>query len=137
MLKKLALLMIVASLASCAAFQPQLSERKLEKRVVERLEALQAADFKKAYAYMSPGYRAMNHPGIFEADHVGLAGMKSFRVVDTTCETEDSCQVTVEIVINLSALAPGFKSESPMITDMAYRERWIKIDGQWWYAKLK
>lgn len=136
MFKKLALLVGMSLLASCAAFQAGTSEKKLEKRVVARLEALQAADFKKAYTYMSPGYREMNHPAVFEADHVGLVGMKEFRVVSTSCETEDSCQVTVEIVVNLSALAPGFKSDSPMVTDMAYRERWIKIDGQWWYVKL-
>lgn len=95
----------------------------VKERAQARLNALVAQDFKKAYSFASPGYRA----GVSQVSHYPkFAGAANWieAVVDKVDCVSDSCDVSTSVTYELKRL--GLKNTRPM------KQQWIKINGQWW-----
>lgn len=133
--KRLVLLMVVLGVSACAVIQPKTNEERVLALSEKRQAALLEYDFKKAYQYMSPGYRQLNTIDKFTSDHMGVYSWESSKVLKATCE-EDICEVNVEVVFDVGMLqdARGKKPGKRLIPRIN-RETWVSLDGDWWFSK--
>ena len=115
---------IVAALAGCAAMGGGPPEQVVKERAQARWNALLSGDYKAAYAYMSPGSRAV----LSESAYIGSLGTgfwKSAQVNTVTCREDKVCDVGTTIEYEHQ----GHRIRTPL------RESWIRDGGEWWYVK--
>lgn len=112
----------VILLSSCATV-PATPEDAVAIRAQQRLDALIAGDFAKAYSYATPAYRKSISLGRHQAKVAGSGMWTSGTVKSVTCKT-NVCDVTVLVGYEMVKL--DLKNTRPM------EQRWIKSDGQWW-----
>ncbi len=114
---------VVFFYVGCATQGSMPNDEYVTKLAQKRLDALIARDFKKAYSFASPGYRATvprrsHHPKI-----AGARNWLGANVVKAKC-SEDVCDLSTEIKFRIAHLQLESKTY--------LSERWIKIDGKWW-----
>ena len=126
MLKNIVISIVLLFLAACTTTVNNLSsEERVKARSQERLDALVKKDFKKAYSYASPGYRANvqyhNHVSKVLGAKLWTAG-----VVDSVeCEPSgDVCDVVVSVTY--------YFPQAKMKNTRPLKEKWIYIDEEWW-----
>lgn len=132
MLRFLPLALVAVFLTGCAGFQVQPDENVVAKRAEQRMTALKDLDFKKAYSYMTPGYRAVKNLNRFQAEFAGAANLQSFAVVGTECE-EDRCVVILERSYQMHMNVRG--ARGAQVFEGHTRQVWVRLDGQWWYSR--
>jgi hypothetical protein len=123
---------LIALLSACAATQPAGGDAK--SRAQERWDALLSGDLDTAYALYSPGYRSSHSRVDFEIDlrsrRVRWTGAK---VLEASCEA-DLCTVESKVDYKVNQPVPGvpeWKSSEQI------EERWVRVDGQWWFFPEK
>ncbi len=140
MYKVISVAMMTVLLAACSALTPKTDEEQVTRRAEQRMQAFQKMDFEKAYSFMSPGYRSANSIRHFEADHIGLPAARDYKVVGVEC-AEDRCEVMMELWFKMSEVMgiAGARADAgqDVLTDMVFREVWIRLDGKWWALKNK
>lgn len=129
---------LTLGLSACAALGPVANpEATVTKRSEKRLDALQKNDIKKAYAFMSPGYRATKSIHVFEADHVGLTMAKGYEIINVNCE-EERCRVGMNVRFKMEDIGglAGMRGQSGHSgeIEMYFQETWVLINGKWWAA---
>lgn len=112
-------------LAGCAAVQnTQTPEVAVTQRSNDFWKARMAGEVAKAYAFTSPGYRAVNDQEKYRLDHGVIPALKGGEIASVTCEQE-RCEVRKD-----------FTTSTPMMRGaripISIGEVWIKEDGQWW-----
>ena len=110
------------AVSGCAGMAPKAPEEAVKERAQARWNALVQGDFKAAYAFLSPGSRAVQP----EADYVNSLRRnfwKSAQVEKATC-TEQRCEVEASIEYELQ----GRRTTTPL------RETWIREGSEWWYV---
>jgi hypothetical protein len=121
---------LIALMSACATAPSEPKAEVVVERAKARWEALLDGDPNTAYSYLSPGYRSK----VPYEDY--LISLKLRRViwtaaeyVDHTCEGE-VCSVRFKVGIKVHRPVPGLDvfESSERLT-----ERWLKIDGNWWY----
>lgn len=128
-----ALVLMSALLAACAAGpgtgKSSSQAGVLRERVLERWNYLIENNFHAAYEYLTPGYRATRTAQAYAAtakaavlDWTGVEWLRQ------ECDTEDSCKV--ELVLNYQVRMPSV-GKVPAVTSV--EERWIRVDGQWYF----
>ncbi len=121
-------LLITLFLVACAG-SPAYPE-SLEDRAQARWDALLAGDFEQAYAYLSPGFRSSVSQRDFELGFLlRRVQYTSAAYIDRECQT-DACTVRMNIGYTLVAPLRGvqiWNSKTPV------KERWVRVDGQWWF----
>jgi ketosteroid isomerase-like protein len=113
---------MVVAVSGCAALAPKAPEEAVKERAQARWDALVKGDFVAAYAYLSPGSRAVQQ----EADYVNSLRRnfwKAARVEKATC-TEQRCEVDASIEYEFA----GRHTTTPL------RETWIREGSEWWYV---
>jgi hypothetical protein len=113
---------VIFAVSGCAGLAPKAPEEAVKERAQARWDALVRGDFKAAYAFLSPGSRAVEP----EADYVSSLRRnfwKSARVETVTC-TEQRCEVGASIEYELQ----GRRTTTPL------RETWIREGSEWWYV---
>lgn len=124
-------------LAACSSIQLRDDSAVVTDRANARLEALKAGDFEKAYSFMSPGYRSVNTFQRFKGTHAGGAALLKSAVVDRVeCET-DTCTALIKANYYFRNSKISLANKEPMIIERVNQEDWIKVDGEWWYVRLK
>jgi hypothetical protein len=112
---------VLAIAAGCATQPPTTDEQAVERRAMERWNAVIAGDYKKAYAFISPAGRALvtaeAYEGTFRRDF-----HKGARVTEVRCSKE-LCDVTLEIEYDYQ----GRRLKTPLW------EKWVRQDSDWWY----
>ncbi len=101
---------------------PKAPEEAVKERAQLRWDALVRGDYKAAYAYLSPGSRAVQR----EQEYVKSLRQgfwKAAQVEKATC-TEQRCEVEASIEYELM----GRRSKTPL------RETWIREGSEWWYV---
>lgn len=122
----MALMATGALLSGCASLQTK-PEDAITQRANERWQALLKGDMAKAYAYSTPGFRAVVEVEGFKG-RTGIAGRwLGAQVVNVTCDTPERCKAVIKL--EFSTLIPGF-SKDRMTTHID--ETWLLEDGQWW-----
>jgi predicted small secreted protein len=119
---------LIVLVSACATTQPAGSDVK--SRAQERWDALASGDLDAAYAFYSPGYRSSHSRVDFEIDlrtrRVRWTGAK---VLEASCEA-DLCTVKSKVEYKVNQPVPGvpeWKSSENVA------ERWVRVDGQWWF----
>ena len=79
------LAMGLALVSGCAAIAPATPEAAVQKRAQERVKLLQAREFTKAYAYLTPAYRALNDADSYRHSFGGSAAWVDPKVGEVKC----------------------------------------------------
>jgi len=116
-------LVSVAVLAGCATMGARKPEEVVKERAQARWDALLKDDVKAAYAYFSPGSRAVMDEKSYEAS-IRKGFWKSAKVDSVTC-TGQRCEVGETIEYEFQ----GRRTRSPLT------ETWIEEDGNWWLVR--
>ncbi len=87
-------------------------------------KARMAGELAKAYAFTTPGYRAVNDQEKYRLNYGVFPSVKGGDLVSVTCEP-----LRCEVRKNFTTSAPMMPGVSIPI---AMSEVWIKEDGQWW-----
>jgi hypothetical protein len=114
---------VVVAISGCAAFAPKPPEEAVKERAQARWDALVKGDFKAAYAYLSPGSRAVQ-PETEYVNSLRRNFWQAAKVVKATC-TEQRCEVEASIEYQMQ----GRRTTTPL------RETWIREGSEWWYMK--
>lgn len=116
----------VVALTGCAtSLQAKTPEEITVARSQERWNAVLKADQKKVYTYLSPETRK----NLTEEDYLKQAratAAHQAKALRADCEAAE-CTVVVELTAKT-----GRRDLPPEITT-AYRERWVREAGQWWF----
>jgi hypothetical protein len=113
---------IVMSVIGCATTSLD-SDEAVAKRAQERLDALVAGDFAKAYSYATPAYRKTTSLLRHKPKIAGAGMWTEGTVKRVQCEGS-VCDVTVLVSYEMVNL--DLKNTRPM------EQRWIKSGNQWW-----
>ena len=127
-LLRLAGLAVALSISACAgsAARPQ----SIEQRAQSRWDALLAKDFEQAYAYLSPGFRSSQSLSDYEmAFRLRRVHYDSAEYMDQQCEA-DACTVRLNMGYTLIAPLRGVKIWK---SKAVIEEKWVRIDGHWWF----
>ena len=132
---RLALITTVLAVSACAVIQPKTDEERVFALAEKRQAALMEHDFKKAYQYMSPGYRQLNNLQKFQGDYAGVYHWESSEVLRANCE-EDVCNLDVKIFFDIGPVLGAAKSaDGKSIIYRVSSETWVKLDNKWWFSK--
>lgn len=121
-------------LSGCSVLQTGSDEDAVAKRAHQRMAALQALDFAKAYSYMSPGYRDSRSLEALPANLPG-ANITSFTVGTPVCES-DRCVVNVHRKYKTMLNVRGRLGQVQELENNM-QQVWIKDGGRWWYYQIK
>jgi len=119
---------LIMLVSACATTRPAGGDVK--SRAQARWVALLAGDLDTAYAFYSPGYRTSHSRTDFE---IGLRSRRvrwtGATVLEASCEA-DLCTVESQVDYKVNKPVPGvpeWKSSEKIA------ERWVRVDGQWWF----
>lgn len=125
---------LMAVLAACSSFEPTSDVDRVKARAQARMDAMLAKDMKEAYALMTPGYRSTHNLQVFTSTMGGgVNRLVSADARTATCE-EDVCTVLVYVQYRYaSGLVVSQEGEA---YERVNHEKWIKVDGKWWFVSL-
>lgn len=110
------------------------TEKTIEARAAQRWQYLIAKQADKAYDYLTPGFRKATPRDRYAASMGGRPiKWSSVKVTGKECQ-EDTCDVLLALdyeVLLAGAGARPIKSLAPL------REKWVKVDGQWYFLPGK
>jgi len=112
-------------LSGCAALAPATPEQQVQQRATERWNALRAAQWETAYAFLLPSFRATTTEERYRERFVGVPKWTGAEVRSVTCEPEKCIAV-----IRIEALYGTRQGMRTLSTDMP--ETWLLEDGKWW-----
>lgn len=115
-------LLMAVAVASCVAIRPPAAEEVVKERAQARWDALVKGDTKAAYAFLSPGSRAVLTPESY-ATSIRVGFWKSAQVNRVVCGTQQTCEAHVTIEYEFQAQ----RIKTPL------RETWIREGTDWWY----
>ena len=113
--------MWLAIAAGCATQPPTTDEQLVERKAMERWNAVIAGDYKKAYGFISPAGRALTTAEAYERTF-RRGFHKAARVTEVRC-AQELCDVTLELEYSHQ----GRAIKTP------FWEKWVKQDSDWWY----
>jgi predicted lipid-binding transport protein (Tim44 family) len=115
-------------LSGCATLNQQRAESAIAERAQARWDALIEGDFKKAYQYETPGYRAVFSERAFESRFGKNVRWQEAKVRAVTLDG-DTAEVRVLVeyqsVTSTGQVVDGVR---PLW------ERWQLVDGEWWFS---
>ena len=130
MLLKTVVLATITALAmvGCTGMgTPATPEIQVKQRASERWEAMRAKNFRSAYAYLSPGFRALHTLDEYVQNMGDGNAWLETDVVGVTCE-QQVCRATVRI-----GVAPPIPRKfGDKITTHVY-EDWVLVGSEWWF----
>ena len=117
--------MMAISLAGCTSLGLfQTPEERVQHRAQARLDALLAADFKKAFSFLAPATRQATTLPRWASQYAGVAQWVAVGVNSVKCEP-DRCDVSVSVTYEM--MRPRIKNTR------FFREVWIDVNGQWYF----
>ena len=119
-------------LSACATTAP--TGDSIEKRAMDRWEALLSDDLAGAYEYLSPGFRSSVTSTQYQRSLL-LKRVKwtDARYVESDC-TETTCKVKISLDYAVYGVLPGVKSYKGTQT---IQESWVLNEGQWYLVPEK
>ena len=120
-------LVVVALFAGCATVQSTNPEDVVKARASERWSALVKGDVTVAYAFMSPGYRAVVAERDFASRRGNAVRLASATVAGVNCSEAEKCVVTVRLE---SKPLMGGRFGDLIATHI--EEIWLLEEGRWW-----
>ena len=121
----LTLALSALALSGCAAFAPATPEQQVHQRATERWKALKASQWDKAYAFVTPSFRATMTEERYRERFVGVPKWKNAEVRSVKCEPEKCIAV-----VRIEALYGARAGLETLSTDVP--ETWLQEEGQWY-----
>ncbi|TAL06676.1 MAG: hypothetical protein EPO03_06535 [Porticoccaceae bacterium] len=119
---------VPATQATAAAETP---EAALRARATAYYATLIAGQYKEAYEFFAPGYRATWSPQAHYQIHPPVGKYLSAEVTDVTCVSETACDV-------VTATRFRFNEKEQLIggeeVPIPVTSRWLKVDGTWFFV---
>ena len=108
-------------------------EQVVAERAEARWRARIAKDWKAAYGYMSPGYRATHDYETFamRMARVPLVYRKA-SVEKVACPDDNRCNLVLKVETEYRGSLAQFQGQ---VSTSRVEEQWIKVDGQWWFGR--
>jgi len=103
----------------------------IKQRAQARWDALARRDFAAAYAFETPGYRAVTGTEAFAAQFGAMATWHGAEVLEARVDA-DGAAAQVALALSYRATPP---SGEPYEGRRRIEETWIKVDDQWWFAR--
>ncbi len=128
----IALLAVVST--GCAVVDQRPDEEVVRERAAARMDALIAQDYERAYGFSSPGYRATNTLLQYQSRFGAAIKPLSAQVGAINCQ-EEVCKIQIDYTFRYMGRMSQ-NSQQNIIT-RTNEEEWIKVDGQWWFFKLR
>jgi len=130
-MKQFLILIIVLTLSACGSQNVKpLNPSSLEERAQLRWDYLITGDNASAYPFYSPGYRELVSQQQFNQNMQRRTVTWTDAVLQEISECEDDlCVAVVSVSFEVRSGLPGvgvYKSSQLV------REKWIKLDGQWY-----
>jgi len=114
------------------ASQP--AEELVSQRAGARWQALIKQDYDAAYQYLSPGERSLTSLELYKKRSFGRAlSWQSADVAAVACES-DVCSVDIRVSYVYFGQMKEMMGQS---TESLLHERWLQVDGQWWFMPEK
>ena len=113
---------VVITVSGCAAMAPKPPEEAVKERAQARWNALVQGDYKAAYAFLSPGSRAVQPEAEYEKS-LRRDFWKAAKVENAQC-SDQRCEVMATIEYDFA----GRRTTTPV------RETWIREGSEWWYV---
>lgn len=116
------------AVVGCAGMgAPVTPEAQVKQRAAERWEAMRAKNFRSAYAYLSPGFRALHTQDEYAQSMGDGNAWLATDVIGVTCE-QQVCRATVRIDV----ATPMPRKFGDKITTHVY-EDWVLVGSEWWF----
>ena len=113
--------------------QLQSAETEVAQLAQRRWEARIAKDWKRVYEMMSPGYRATHGYEVFAAQLQRSPLLyRKVEVEKVDCIEDHRCTVKLKVENEYAGTQASFQG---MVSVSVVEEQWLRIDGQWWFAK--
>ncbi|MFA5940174.1 MAG: hypothetical protein WC809_12525 [Sinimarinibacterium sp.] len=136
----LSALLCAIALPGCAVFgetdpvaRIAADQKKIEKRVLARWDAIIAVNFDAVYEFASPAYRQTYDLVHLKNQYAAQLKRKRVEIYKTEIDpaTPDSAKVVVLLYFEAEGGAPGttFETFSRVV------ETWVRDGGKWWYVE--
>jgi hypothetical protein len=110
------------ALGGCALVDQRSDEEVVKAKAEARWDLFIKGDIRGAYEFLSPGARqVVTRDAYVGSIKPGL--WRTARVDKVNCQSREMCEVDLTIGIVFS----GRASHTPL------REKWVRVDGGWWY----
>lgn len=124
----------VFTAVSCSSIPTETDEDLVSARALAHEQALIENDFKAAYTFLTPGYRA----AFTYKNYLGTKGSavkrESAKIRSVNCE-ENTCIVQIDLYYRYQGLQGIHTKPEDESAHRVNEEKWIKIEGQWWLYK--
>jgi len=115
---------VIVGLTACAALEPRAPQEAVREKAQARWNALVKGDIPAAYAYLSPGSKAVMTQDAYR-NSIKIGFWKSVVVERVDCAVPDSCDVLTTIEYEIQ----GRRLKTPL------KETWIREGSNWWYVQ--
>jgi hypothetical protein len=121
------------ALAGCAGKVGLSQQEQVTARADAYWAAMIAADYEKAYGFLSPGFRIRLPADVYGKRFAGKTSIHEARVSKVECETE-VCELVVDTKQTIHAMPPfNFDLEQ----DGNWKQKWIYTNENWWLLPKK
>jgi hypothetical protein len=126
------LVTVLVLTTGCAIFggADRQSDEYIVERATQRWKALVDRDFKKAYAFESPGYRKAKSLDYFKKQFGGWVEWTGASVMHVKRKSEQ----IAEVRIHLNYDSYQRHDDSMQNASSYFNEKWIYTDRNWWYV---
>lgn len=100
-------------------------------RVKARYAALVAKKYETAYSFFTPSFRQSWTYREYMIMRPPVVTYSSAELVSVKCATQEVCEVGVNVTYTPSADVRGVPKG--MAVSRFNEEKWIRVDGQWWF----
>ncbi len=132
----LSILFFCILMTACAGFGglSEESERLLKQRVAERSEYLFRGDYERAWEYFSPNYRSVFPKHLFAKQ---FSTDLERRLTGVDVLEYDAAAAVASVAVRVMS-RPTKQTSSASVAVGALpatiNEKWVFIDGQWWFS---
>jgi hypothetical protein len=133
-MNKIKAIILIAAVSLLMTACEDQEKNKLDNRVVDYWKYKVDRNFKEAYKFLSPGWRA-NESEIAYAQRMSQSAIKwtGIKLKEKKCTQKDLCEVTVIISYEYKFSAVG----KTMNVESDLHENWILKNNTWYHLPIK
>lgn len=124
----------VLLLSACAGMPGrggETPEAEVAERVKARYAALVAKKYETAYGFFTPSFRQSWTYREYMLMRPPVVTYSSAERISVKCATQEACEVGVNVTYTPSADVRGVPKG--LEVSRFNEEKWIRVDGQWWF----
>lgn len=129
--KILVFFVCVQILVGCAGVPVVNDAERVSLRAQAHQNALLINDFKEAYTFLSPEYRASRPYRMYLGTKGAAVKRESASIHSVECE-DRVCTVLIDLYYRYQGLGGMHIKDSQPSNHRVNEEKWVKVDGEWW-----